>query len=241
MLKNKKVLLIGASGDLGQAMVKIYLAHNAEVHATYLTNKESLQQFQNCDTFTKYSLDVCCEKSVEQLATILDQNQTIPDVLVYNAGIIADSPVLGLRDEDWQKVIDVNLLGAARTCRIMAPYMRRNRQGKIFLISSVAAEHGGRGQANYAASKAGLEALGRTLAVEMANRNVLVNMIAPGPIQSTMTQAVMEHASEQVLAEIALKRLGQAEEVAQLAAHLSTDKITWITGQTFKIDGGFKL
>ncbi len=185
-------------------------------------------------------VDVTNEVSVQELAAAAGRGGDLYAV-VYNAGIIRDQPVLGMEDEDWQRVLEVNLTGAFRVGRAFGKLFFRKKAGRLLFVSSVAGRQGGRGQANYAASKAGLEGFVRSLAADLAPRGVLVNALAPGPIESRMTRDVMTLAGEEVVRRIALKRLGQPAEVAALAAHLLAPDLTWLTGQVIAIDGGFNL
>jgi 3-oxoacyl-[acyl-carrier protein] reductase len=243
MLKNEKVLVVGGSGDIGLALCRELLEKDATVEATWCTNPAGLENLKNewGDKLIISKLDVRDTKACETFGDELESKSTIPSCFIYNAGVMEDVPILGMTDEQWKKVLDINVTGALNVIRSVVKYMSLERKGKVFLVSSVAATKGGRGQGNYAASKAALEALGRSLAVELARKNIMVNMIAPGVIESAMTKDVMARAKEKVLDNITLGRAGKPEEVARFICHLCSSEITYITGQTFFIDGGFKL
>ena len=243
MLDGLTVLVVGGSGDLGLALCRQLLSKGAKVHATYRTNLQGLNHLKEewKDELTIHQLDVSDNQACVAFGDGLEEIETVPNILVYNAGIVEDMPILGMSDDSWNRVLDVNLKGALNVIRPVVKYMSFNRGSKIFLMSSVAGTKGGRGQGNYAASKAGLEALGRSLAVELARKEILVNMIAPGVIESKMTEDVLARAKKTVLDHITLGRLGKPEEVAKLICHLCSPEITYITGQTFHVDGGFKL
>ncbi len=243
MLSDQTVLIVGGSGDIGLALSEELLKKGAKVQATYRTNKSALGDLQSKhrDDLKVFQLDVCDKEACEKFGYSLEEQEIIPDILIYNAGVVEDVPVLGMADEQWDKVMDANLKGALNVIRSVVRFMSLSRGGKIFLVSSVAGAKGGRGQGNYAASKAGLEALGRTLAVELARKEILVNMIAPGVIESRMTEDVMARAKKKVLDNITLGRPGKPAEVARFISHLCSPEVTYFTGQTFYIDGGFKL
>lgn len=243
MLHAIRCLVVGGSGDLGRAIVADLLARRAVVDATYHAHPEPLAALAPPDAarLRVHPLDVRDAAAVDAFADALADADRIPDVLIYNAGIVRDAPALAMADRDLADLLDVNLAGAHRVCRAFGPHLRRRRAGKILLVSSAAGARGGRGQANYAASKAGLEAFARSLALEMADRGVLVNAVAPGAIASGMTRDLMARSADAVLDRIALRRLGSPEEVAAFIAHLAAPDIGYITGQTFRVDGGFKL
>lgn len=242
MLQNQRIVLIGASGDLGLALTRRFLEAGASVFATAHRHPERLNDLSETagGRLVTSRLDVASVEAMELAAQALPEGWK-PTAVVFNTGVTADGPVLGMEDTDWERVINVNLNGAFRTAKAFGPLLFRQRAGKMLFISSVAGRQGGRGQANYAASKAGIEALVRSLAAEMAPRGVLVNAIAPGPLESAMTRDVMAQAGDDVLRRLALKRLGKPDEIAAFAAHLLAPDMTFATGQVFAVDGGFNL
>lgn len=160
------------------------------------------------------------------------------DVLVNNAGITRDGLLMRMSDDDWAKVIAVNLTSAFLGTRAVAKHMVRQRSGSIINISSYAGVAGNRGQANYSASKAGLLGLTKTTAKELAGKNIRCNAVAPGFIQTDMTEVLPQQAKDMAMAQIPLKRFGQAADVAQAVAFLASDRSAYITGQVLSVDGG---
>ena len=242
MLTNTKILLIGASGDLGQAMSKRFLAEGAEVIGTSHRHPERLASFTGADggRFQGLQMDVTKQESIDEAFKIIRESGPL-HAMVYNVGITKDNPTLGMENEDWESVIDTNLNGAFRCTRTFGRLFFRQRSGRLLFISSVAGMKGGRGQANYAAAKAGLEGFIRSLAADMAPRGILVNGIAPGPVESLMTKDVMTLVGEAVLRQMVLKRLARPEEIAAAVAHVLSPDMTYLTGQTISIDGGFGI
>lgn len=236
-LAGLNVLIVGASGDIGSAICAEFAERGSRVVGTFCSRGGALES--QGGGVQAVRLDVTDSESWSDLEALL-KSDFIPDVFVYCSGINRDMPLLGMEDEDWDRVMEVNLRGAFRITRLVARYMSFRRGGKIFLVSSVASSRGGRGQANYAASKAGLEAMGRSLSTELARKEILVNSISPGVVESTMSSGVMERAGKQVLDRITLGRLGKPVEIARFVAALSDPGLTWFTGQTFCIDGGFR-
>jgi len=186
-------------------------------------------------------LDVADDESVDQgVAGLLSDYGRIP-VLVNNAGITRDSLLLRMKQEDWDRVLQTNLGGAYRMCRALVPSMVRAREGRIVNISSVVGSIGNAGQTNYAAAKAGLEGFTRSLAREVASRNVTVNCVAPGFIDTAMTRALDEAARARLLEQVPLKRLGTPDDIAAAVLFLCGDGAAYITGATLHVNGGMHM
>jgi len=162
------------------------------------------------------------------------------DILVNNAGINRDGLLVSMSLDDWRQVIETNLFGAFNCTKAVAQQMMFQKSGRIINISSVAGERGGRGQTNYAASKGGLNAFTRAVAVELAPKKITVNAVAPGVIETEMSRDVIRRAKEIIMSHIPLKRFGAAIDVAKMVGFLSSDDAAYITGQVFPVDGGFR-
>lgn len=187
------------------------------------------------------ALDVTSTESVERTVGEAKRAFGRIDVLVCNAGITKDGLLARMKEEDFSSVVDVNLTGAFRCCRSVAPIMMKQRYGRIVMVGSIVGERGNAGQANYAAAKAGLSGMAKSIARELAPRNITANVIAPGFIETDMTAALGDAQKEAACSRIAARRFGQADEVAALASFLASEDSAYITGQVIGIDGGMSL
>jgi len=186
-------------------------------------------------------LNVAEDEAVENgVAELLTHYDRIP-ILVNNAGITRDNLLLRMKQEDWDRVLQTNLTGVYRMCKALVPSMTRAREGRIVNISSVVGSMGNAGQTNYAAAKAGLEGFSRSLAREVASRNVTVNCVAPGFIDTAMTQSLPDAARDRLLAQVPLKRLGRPEDIAEAVLFLVGDGAAYITGATLHVNGGMYM
>ena len=187
------------------------------------------------------SIDISSDESVSQaVESLLGDYGTIP-ILVNNAGITRDNLLLRMKKEDWDQVLGTNLTGIYRMCRAVVPSMVRKRFGRIVNVTSVVGSLGNAGQANYAASKAGTEGFTRSLARELASRNITVNCVAPGFIDTDMTQALGDEARKKLLEQVPIKRLGTPEDVAAAVRFLIGDGASYITGCTLHVNGGMYM
>jgi 3-oxoacyl-[acyl-carrier protein] reductase len=245
-LAGKTALVTGGSRGIGRAIVELFADEGAAVTFFYRGNAAAAQDVVTAARAAGHDVhcaqvDVtdaaACASAVEQFA---DRAGRI-DVLVNNAGVIRDNPLAALDDDDIRTVLDTNIGGVFNMSRAVVPYMVMQRAGTIVNLSSVAGEKGGRGQTNYAASKGAVNAFTRALAVELGPRKIRVNAVAPGVIDTEMSQGVRDLAGDETKARILMRRYGTAEDVAYAVWFLASDYANYVTGQVFHIDGGFKL
>jgi 3-oxoacyl-[acyl-carrier protein] reductase len=240
ILDGKKALVTGASRGIGRAITDQFLAQGAEVWGLSSKEPEDLAERIAGAGGKLHWISADLGRTAEVEATVegaLKESGGF-DILVNNAGITKDNLSFRMGLEEWQQVLDLNLTAAFLVARTVGRDMIRKRQGSIINMSSVVGLHGNGGQANYAASKAGLIGLTKSLARETAGRGVRVNAIAPGFIDSDMTKAMTEDAREKTLGLIPLKRMGTPEDIAAAALFLASGASSYITGQALAVDGG---
>lgn len=239
-------LITGSSRGIGKAIALELAGRGNDVALNYCTHDaEAAEVARLIEEMGRKAIVIKADVSDavqagEMVKRVVEELGSI-DVLVNNAGIAKDYPVTGMEVEEWEEVLAVNLTGMFNTTRVAAKYMVRQRRGRIVNISSVMASFGGRGSANYVASKGGVESFTRALAVELAGKGVLVNAVAPGVIDTQLIKGVLNVAGEKVMARIPLGRLGRPEDVARTVAFLCAPEIDYITGQIIRVDGGFGL
>jgi 3-oxoacyl-[acyl-carrier protein] reductase len=237
-------IVTGGSRGIGRAIVEILAAAGMEVIFTYRDNATAAGEViaanpgkkifaEKVDARDSAACAAFAEKIVERAGKI--------DLLVNNAGVIRDNLLAMLDDDDIKTVLDTNVTGTFNMTRAVTPYMISKRRGKIVNISSVSGEKGGRGQTNYAASKGAVNALTKSLAVELAPRGITVNAVAPGVIETEMSKTVRELAGDQIQSRILLKRIGKPEDIANAVWFLSSKFADYITGEILHVDGGFKM
>jgi len=237
-------IITGGSRGIGRAIVQTLATAGMKVVFTYRQNLSAANEvlaLAKPGQITAECVDVRDSTACVGLAEkVFDQAGRL-DLLVNNAGVIRDNPLTALDDNDVRDVLETNVSGTFNMTRAAAPFMVSQRRGRIINISSVSGEKGGRGQTNYAASKGAINAFTRALAVELAPRNITVNAVAPGVIDSEMSRDVRQRAGEAVQSRILLRRIGRPEEVAYAVWFLASRYADYITGQVLPVDGGFKM
>jgi len=237
---SKTALVTGASRGIGKTISTMLAANGIKVIGV-ATSEESLKSIQNIDNIIPFCCDISNEKSIEELYNFSKEHSGSIDILVNNAGIHMDNLLLRMKTDEWQKVLDVNLNGPFYLTRILLKDMIKNKNGRIINISSIAGTDGNKGQSNYSASKGGLLAFTKSLAKEVGRRNITVNCIAPGVIETDMISHLTDTVKKNYLDRIPLKKFGKPEDIGKMILFLSSDEASYITGQTFYIDGGISL
>jgi 3-oxoacyl-[acyl-carrier protein] reductase len=245
-LAGKVVIVTGGSRGIGRAVVELFSADGADVTFLFRENTAAAAEVVAAGRaagrrIAAEQVDVRdpegCAAAVERVA---ERGGRI-DVLVNNAGLVRDNLLGSLLDDDVRAVLDTNVGGVFNLTRAVVPHMIARRAGKIVNVSSVAGEKGGRGQTNYAASKGAVNAFTRALAVELAPRRITVNAVAPGVIETDMSQAIRDYAGEEVKSRILLRRFGTPSDVAHAIWFLASRYADYITGEVLHVDGGFKM
>ncbi|MBV68432.1 MAG: 3-oxoacyl-[acyl-carrier-protein] reductase [Pelagibacterales bacterium] len=241
--KDKNVLVTGAAGGIGSEIVKSMHSLGASIIISG-SNEKKLANFSNqfSSPLLYYPADLSKYDDIEQLVNnTLDKFNNKLDILINNAGITKDNLMLRMKDSDWSDVINLNLNSTFYLTKLFLRYMIKNRYGRIINISSVVGSSGNLGQANYSASKAGIEGMSKSIALEVASRNVTINCVAPGFIETEMTKDILAKNEESLKNKIPMGRVGFPDEVASLVSFLASDEAGYITGQTIHINGGLYL
>ena len=240
-LKNKKILITGATGGIGHSLVKKFYELGSIVLATG-TNEDKLKklkdEFKNVK-IKSFKLDQHSE--IEKFIDFCNVELGGIDILINNAGITLDNLSIRLADENWKKVIDINLTSTFLMCKQTIKKMLKNKQGKIINITSIVAHTGNLGQANYAASKAGIIGFSKSLSIEYAKKKININCISPGFIKTEMTDKINEEFKEKLISKIPSGDLGKGEDVANCAAFLASEMSDYITGETIHVNGGMYM
>lgn len=246
MLKGKCAIVTGATKGIGKAIALKLATLGANVVVNYRSNIEEAKEVQKeIESYGSTSIIVCGDISkdcdAENLINKAKETFGKVDILVNNAGITKDGLILRMKEEDFDKVVEVNLKGTFNCLKHVSPIMVKQRCGKIINISSVVGVSGNAGQVNYSASKAGIIGMTKSLAKELGGRGINVNAVAPGYIQTHMTEKLSDQLKETVVKTIPLKRLGDPKDVADLVAFLASDESSYITGQVINVDGGMVI
>ena len=240
-LKNKKVLITGATGGIGKSIVKKFTELEAKIVASG-TNDNKLNNLKN--NFPK--IDILKFKledhdKIEQFINEAVEKLEGIDILINNAGITLDNISIRLTEENWKKVLDINLTSSFLMCKYAIKKMLKNKYGKIVNITSIVGHTGNLGQANYAASKAGIVAFSKSLAIEYAKKNINVNCISPGFIKTEMTDKIDEEFKKILISKIPSGDLGTGEDVSNCVAFLASDLARYINGETIHVNGGMYM
>jgi len=246
ILRDQVALVTGGSRGIGRGIVKAFAAENAKLALTFRGNQTAadtlVQEAQGCGgTVLAMQSDAADGAASLKCFEQVEKEWGRFDILVNNAGVIKDDLFVRMEANDWQTVLQTNLGGVYNFCKAAAYTLMKQRRGRIINISSVTAEHANPGQTNYAASKGAINAFTRALAVELAGRNVTVNAIAPGFIETEMSEPVRNRAGDMIKKLIPMKRLGKPEDIAAVAVFLASDAAAYITGQVLTVDGGLSL
>ena len=239
--KNKKILVTGATGGIGKTLVQKFVSLEGNVLATG-TKTEKLdalkKEFPNINIL---KFDISDHSKIEEFIENVTSQLVGLDILVNNAGINMDNLSLRMKDDEWKKVIDLNLGSTFFLCKYGIKKMLKNKYGRIVNITSIVGHTGNLGQSNYAASKAAIVGMSKSLAIEYAKKNITINCVSPGFIQTKMTDGIVESIKAVLTSRIPMAKLGKGEDVANTVAFLSSDAASYITGQTIHVNGGMYM
>tara|TARA_Y100000389_G_scaffold162439_1_gene165231 strand:- start:196 stop:930 length:735 start_codon:yes stop_codon:yes gene_type:complete len=239
--KNKKILITGATGGIGNSLVKKFLSLEGTVLATG-TNTEKLDKLKNeFPNINTLKFDISDHSKIDDFIEKVSSQLTGLDILINNAGITMDNLSLRMKNEEWQKVIDINLSSTFYLCKFAIKKMLKNKYGRVVNITSIVGHTGNLGQSNYAASKAGMVAMSKSLAIEYAKKNITINCVSPGFIRSNMTDKIDESIKATLTSRIPMSKLGTGEDVSNTVAFLSSDAASYITGETIHVNGGMYM
>jgi len=239
--KGRKILITGATGGIGGALVKKFVSLDGNILATG-TNMEKLdalkKDFPNINIL---KFDISDHSKIGEFIENVFSQLTGLDVLINNAGVNMDNLSLRMKDSEWKKVIDINLSSTFLMCKYAIKKMLKNKYGRVVNITSVVGHTGNLGQANYAASKAGIVGMSKSLAIEYAKKNITINCVSPGFIKSKMTDNIVESVKAVLTSRIPMAKLGTGEDVSNTVAFLSSDSASYITGETIHVNGGMYM
>ena len=237
--KDKVVLITGGSRGIGKAIAELFKTEDATVIVTYRNSID--EEYFNSKNILHFKCDVADMKSVQEVTDSILKDHSKIDVLVNNAGITKDGLLMRMSEEDWDAVLDTNLKGVFNMTKAVSRSMMSKRYGKIINITSIVGITGNAGQANYVASKAGVIGFTKSVAKELASRNININAVAPGFIETEMTDKLSEEVRKNYMNAIPLKRFGKGEDIAKTVRFLASDDSGYITGQTICVDGGIVM
>lgn len=246
LLTGKTAIVTGGSRGIGRAVSLLLAREGANVAIVYAGNtaaaEETKQQAEALGAAASvFQCDVADEQAVADMVKAVKTQFGSVDILVNNAGITRDGLLMRMKEADWQAVLDTNLTGVYHCTKAVSKLMMKQRQGAVINLSSVVGETGNAGQANYAAAKAGIIGFTKAVAKELASRNIRVNAVAPGYVETDMTAGLPDSAKEDMLRSIPLGRPATADDVAQAVLFLASDQAKYITGQVLNVDGGMVM
>jgi 3-oxoacyl-[acyl-carrier protein] reductase len=237
-MTKKNIFISGASRGIGKSMAQHFAKSNFNVVGTSRNNFKFDSDLEN---LFPIKLDVTSRNDVKNCFDELKSKNLLPDILINNAGITADQLFLRMSDDDWDNVINTNLTGTFNLTKIFLKNMIKNKFGRIINISSISGLMGNPGQVNYSSSKAALNGFTKSLAKEVGSRNITVNCVAPGFIDTDMTSYIGDNERNEILKQIPLNKFGLPEDISKLVMFLMSDEASYITGQTISIDGGLLM
>jgi 3-oxoacyl-[acyl-carrier protein] reductase len=239
--KNKNILITGASGGIGNELVKKFVSLGGNVLGSG-TKTEKLDQVKKKYPNIKVKkFDISEHSKIEEFINDVSLELGGLDILINNAGTNVDNLSLRMKEDEWKKVIDINLGSTFLLCRSAIKKMLKNKYGRIVNITSIVGHTGNLGQANYAASKAGIIGMTKSLAIEYAKKNITLNCVSPGFIKTRMTENILESVKVMLTSRIPMSKLGSGEDVANSVAFLSSDEASYITGETIHVNGGMYM
>ena len=240
-LENKKVLITGATGGIGFSIVKKYYEYNSSILATG-SNIEKLNGLKK--QFPKINIirfDISNHLNIEKFIEDVSHKLNGLDIIVNNAGINSDNLSLRMKDDEWKKVIDINLSSTFYICKFGIKKMLKNKFGRIVNITSIVGHTGNIGQSNYSASKAGIVAMSKSLALEYAKKNITINCVSPGFIKTNMTDKLNDEIKQNLMSKIPMNRFGTGDDISNTILYLSSDYASYITGETIHVNGGMYM
>lgn len=237
-MTKENVFISGASRGIGKDIALLFANNGYKVIGT---SRSDFSIDDNLDNFIPLKLDITSRNDIKDCFDYLKSENLLPNILINNAGITADQIFMRMKDEDWDNVIETNLTGTFNLSKIFIKNMIKNKSGRIINISSVSGLMGNPGQVNYASSKAALTGFTKSLAKEVGSRNITVNSVAPGYIDTDMTSFIDNDAKEKIINNIPLGRIGVTSDISELVMFLASDEASYITGQTISVDGGLLM
>ena len=237
-MTKENVFISGASRGIGKDIALLFANNGYKVIGT---SRSDFTIDVNLDNFIPLKLDITSRNDIKDCFDYLKSENLLPNILINNAGITADQIFMRMKDEDWDNVIETNLTGTFNLSKIFIKNMIKNKSGRIINISSVSGLMGNPGQVNYASSKAALTGFTKSLAKEVGSRNITVNSVAPGYIDTDMTSFLDKDAKEKIINNIPLGRIGVTSDISELVMFLASDEASYITGQTISVDGGLLM